>query len=378
MKFYEVFSYIKSKFSDRNLYGKKTPKNKKIAILNFSYSQTNFGAVLLAYAMENTFKKLGYEATNITYNPHGFSMLKTIWFTLPAFYKFTIFKYEFLNTTRPFWNGEKLSQLNKDFDTFVFGSDQIWRYAYFHKFYRSYFGAFADNSKKLISYAASFGKDKWDEAPEDITKEIKKLLERFSAISVREDSGVDICKNIFWLEATHVIDPTLLLDAEDYAPIHKNCKLQLPSKPYLAYALFDTNDEIQKDLEDFAKNFNLLPKYINAVYFSFFGKRKRIYNSPAEWLLYIKNCDFFITDSFHSVAFAIIHKKQFACTMNKSRGNARFESIARQLGLEDRMVTSVKEAKALYNTPIDYDKVYEKLNFARKTAIDFLKIALEK
>lgn len=102
-------------------------------------------------------------------------------------------------------------------DALIVGSDQVWRKRYINEqYYKSYFLDFVDGSDvKKISYAASFGKDEWE--GKDDHEEIAKLLQDFTAVSVRERSGVDVCKNTFKYDnVVHVLDPTMIIGKEFY------------------------------------------------------------------------------------------------------------------------------------------------------------------
>lgn len=126
---------------------------------------------------------------------------------------------EILNISKDLYTKHDLEKFTQreNFDAVIVGSDQVWRKAYINdKYYKSYFLDFVDGKKvKKISYAASFGKDEW-EGKEDV-KDVSKLLQDFTAISVREVSGVDVLKNTFKNEnAVNVLDPTLLMSKEFY------------------------------------------------------------------------------------------------------------------------------------------------------------------
>ena len=100
-------------------------------------------------------------------------------------------------------------------DCFVVGSDQVFRYKYIRRFLDIYTLAFTEFSKKRIALSASFGTDNF-EAGYQKTYEFKKNIKRFDAVSTREISGVDLCKNTFDVNATHIIDPVFLIDKNKY------------------------------------------------------------------------------------------------------------------------------------------------------------------
>ena len=128
---------------------------------------------------------------------------------------FEKFRNKFLKRTKPCYDADDLVQLNAKFDTFVTGSDQVWRFRYVFRSLKEFLLAFAAPHKTLFSYAASLGLDYW-EGTDEATEIVRENLRRFNGISVREESGIDICRDMFGAEAVRVIDPTLLLSAEDY------------------------------------------------------------------------------------------------------------------------------------------------------------------
>jgi len=371
-----VFNFLRTRICARNLFADDADISKRVAVLNLSYGNFNFGAVLLSYATQKLLLRLELTPYILNYNPE----FKNYWRIsrirgMIAGMNFIRFRYSFLNTTRVYWNLESLRGANKDFGTFLFGSDQIWRYAIINGNYGIYFGKFAADSKRLAAYAASFGKDKWDEAPESATKDISRLLKRFSAVSVREESGVKICADSFGVKAEAVLDPTLLLSAEDYAPIIDTAGVKTGFK-YVAKAYLDNSplcaaisDAVAKTFPE--KEINILCRMVGL-----FGKLRPIYRPVADWLALIRDAEFVITDSFHCSVFAILFRKQFVCIATKERGNSRLENLFDKLGIQSRLVYSPSSVSELLKTPIDFDDVFARLDRERVRCIDFLKNSL--
>ena len=108
-----------------------------------------------------------------------------------------------------------------DFDAIVVGSDQIWRPCMFPNIENAYLRFTIDWDIKRISYAASLGVDNWEYSPKQ-TKECRRLIQKFNAISVREKSSIDLLKKYFNVNACHVLDPTLLIEGSQY-PV--DCKI---------------------------------------------------------------------------------------------------------------------------------------------------------
>ena len=259
------------------------------------------------------------------------------------------------------------------FDAVIVGSDQVWRKEYIGNiYYKSYFFDFLDGSEvKKIAYAASFGKNYW-EGKYDI-EDISKLMADFAAVSIREKSGVAICKNSFGFDnAKHVLDPTMLMDKEFYINeiISKYDTSRVSKGGLLTYVL-DEEDE-KKEIIDFVKE-NL--KIDKVTHLKGFNSLNIIYTIP-EWLASFSNADFIVTDSFHGMVFSIIFEKDFVVIGNEGRGMDRFLSLLDLIVLEDRLILNKSQLCKAKLEKIDFLKVKEVLNKERKISEEFLERAL--
>jgi hypothetical protein len=257
----------------------------------------------------------------------------------------------------------------ENFDAVIVGSDQVWRKTYIDdKYYKSYFLDFVDGSKiKKIAYAASFGKDHW-EGKDDI-KEISKLLADFTAVSTREKSGVDICKNSFGFDnAKHVLDPTMLMTKEFYKNeiISKYDTSRVFKGGLLTYVLDEENEK--KEIINFVKE-NL--KIDKVHHLKGFNISKTTYSVP-EWLASFANADFVVTDSFHGMVFSIIFEKDFIVIGNEDRGIDRFISLLSLLDLEDRLILNKSQLTKKKLEKIDFFKENEILDKQRIFSWEFL------
>ena len=331
-----------------------------VGILNFHFAN-NFGAVLVPFAMIKAIEKLGYHAQIINYVPK----------VIPIRRNFVEFRKEFLKLNdKVVLTHDELVEAQRLFDCIVVGSDQVWRL--FNT--STYMLDFAFGEKKLISYAASFGGDKF----EKLTNETAiSLLNRFDAISVRETSGVTICNEQFGLPAMHVLDPTMLLDITKYNPIIEHFKPKLPSKDYIAYSIINKSNtnNLENNLETIKHSFKL---ELKNILHSFNSKEV---NSVGGWLNDIKNAKLVITDSFHATVFSILYKKDFICVVSGSNGTDRIPSLLKMLGINhsDRIVNSLTDVdSSMLDKHIDYDDINEKLQKYRKSSLLFLKNALSK
>ena len=260
---------------------------------------------------------------------------------------------------------------------FIVGSDQVWREAY-SPCITDYFLHFLPKGKKYkkISYAASFGiketdisKDKLALCAED--------LKSFNAISVRERTGVDIVNTISGMNATLVLDPTLLLKAEDYSVLI-DVQDKKSESGIVCYVLDPDNDK-QSIMNDVTSSFGQ-----NTMLLSLYPKDNKGNNdkliSVSKWLSSIANADFMVTDSFHGCVFSVIFKKNFIAIANQDRGVDRFCTLLEGLGLTDRLVFSfdeyLKRKKALF-AEVNYCKVEDNLEALRSSSMLFLRESLK-
>ncbi|MCT7523340.1 polysaccharide pyruvyl transferase family protein [Aliarcobacter cryaerophilus] len=300
--------------------------------------------------------------------------LKIEWKKRKAFHRVFIER-EILKISEDLYTKQDLENFTKKekFDAIIVGSDQVWRKTYINdKYYKSYFLDFVDaNITKKIAYAASFGKDYW-EGKDDID-DISKLLKDFTAISTREKSGIDICKNIFtYSKVKHVLDPTLLMNKEFYKnEIISKYEIKKTLKCGLVTYVLDEEDE-KKEIINFIKD-NLDIDSINHL--KGFNKERVIFSVP-EWLSSFENADFVVTDSFHGMVFSIIFEKDFIVIGNESRGMDRFMSLLNLLGLENRLILKKFELEGCKLEKINFNKVKEILNEERILSEEFLIEAL--
>lgn len=310
-------------------------KKKRIILYTLSLNN-NYGGILQNYALQKILQSMDCSVVTIfsefKQTPlwrYCLSWLKTIclFFTkkrrkfarinrrkiLPFFSSFVA---ENINTERrTHLNLKKLDRLNL-VDVLIVGSDQVWRPKYNYKI-EDMFLKFAEGlSIKRIAYAASFGVDNWEYTPKQ-TRVCSKLAKKFDAISVREESGVKLSKDYLGVDATWVLDPTLLLTKEDYLPICE--EVPVCNEKYIAVYVLDENDVVTTIYEKEASARGLVVK-------KFHADSKSTLTVP-EWLAMFRDASYVVTDSFHGTVFSIIFGKEFKCIYNKDRGSARFDSL---------------------------------------------------
>ena len=255
-------------------------------------------------------------------------------------------------------------------DLYIVGSDQVWNSRIAIR-PLDYFFEFLPSGVRRISYASSFGGKKWDYL--NLTEQITAFLGKFVAISVRETSGKDICRDVFHVASECVLDPTLLL--RDYS------HLTVYSSLYKD-ALFYYRVAYCSEWGDFA---DYLGARLNLNVKIFSGQKRiswlpgmgglnYVYPSIGIWLGAIASSAFVVTDSFHTVVFAILNRKPFLVLPSVEQLMERIISLLEILEITDHYYSSIEEVKKtdawLY--PIDYDAVHLKLNTLRKDSLRFL------
>lgn len=356
---------------------------KKIGILTFQYPENrNFGGILQSYAHMCLIKKFNEDVKLINYYPFELkrnnSFKEKLIITLESRY-FIEFAKKFLNLTRRIDNVDEAKKLNHEITTFIVGSDQVWRTKWLQEKVKHYFFDFVDKNKKKIAYAASFGVDFW-EGDKKLTEEIKTLIKRFDAISVREESGIDICKNTFEIDnVVCVLDPTLMISKEDYQSILDDWKDKSHlNKKYIAHMLLDDNEKLKSESQNIANYLTADINYIKGKYKKILWKNYFAYNKVSQWLTYLKDAELVITDSFHCTVFSLIFHKKFVVVANPKRGIARLETLLGKFGLKDRFFTNIEDVikSGILDKEIDYNEVDKKLEIYRKSSMRFLKKAL--
>ncbi|HHW3984051.1 TPA: polysaccharide pyruvyl transferase family protein [Raoultella planticola] len=375
----------------------------KIAILTLPL-HVNYGGNVQNFALQHTLHKLGHDVVTINCQEDNVSSLRYCLSTLkrliqqPKNSRHFIFtknekRYisqnhkkfidDYINLTIPveFSSLNSFFEKNK-FDAVFVGSDQVWRPKY-TPCIESYFLDFIkDNTViKKISYAASFGSDKWEYNSQQQSN-CKSLIQKFNALSVRESIGTDMCEEYFGVKAQHVLDPTMLLTKEEYIDIFKNENLPNNKGGLFNYTL-DVGDEKSFLIKDIALSLNMkcfttYPERTkkNTVFIRDLNGYR--YPSVQAWLKSFFDADFIITDSFHGTVFSIIFNKPFIALSNQERGAARFISLLKMFNLESRLVTNVQKFdKKIIEDDIDYEVVNERLEKLRSSSLSFIKDALK-
>lgn len=260
----------------------------------------------------------------------------------------------------------------RGYEAYVVGSDQCWRPCY-NQFLSAMFLDFDRRPDiKRIAYAASFGTDQWELTPAQ-TEMAAPLTQKFDLVTVREDSGVGLCKDHLGVEAIHVLDPTMLLTKDDYIRL-----IEQEHEPKSAGTLFNYILDPDEKKSAFIKNvaakydltpFQVLPKCQTETRTKEDVKQRIeacVFPGVTAWLRAFMDAEMTIVDSFHGMVFSILFNKPFWVIGNVQRGMSRFTSLLKVLGLEDRLLDADHLDGADLTKPIDWDVVNAILDERRK------------
>lgn len=364
----------------------------------------NYGAELQAYATQKVLQLIGYDAEIIDYlfykNPRHKKTrmsaptakmtfrkhLQERLFPIIAHWKsrhfreaqnvrtakFEQFHNENTKMSVCYDTLEKLKSAKLDYDILMTGSDQVWNPGIYSSL-APYFLRFGDERIKRVAYASSFGVES---VPKNIKPYYKESLQRYSAIGVREDKAVDLVKTLSGMDATLVLDPTLLLDREQWLTVAKPM-IGLPDQPYvLIYELSDIPyiKQVAKHISE-RTGMPIVRICKNA---SPEDKETEILNiidaGPAEFLYLFDKAGFIVTNSFHGTAFSINFGKKFYTIIPKGKSNNnRQKSILKLMGCEECMLTEGSPMPEITYM----NRVATILNEERQKSIDFLIQAID-
>lgn len=371
----------------------------KIAILTQPLGH-NYGGIMQAYALQKVLSDLGHDVVTIDRRADKINFLKKLLLPFkPIIYKFFLKKVnkpltqeqidyifsemfgfiskeirvsEIINSARAL----KKHYKDHDYDLVIVGSDQVWRPKYSPNIY-NFFGDFLPSGSKIIAYAASFGVDDWEFSGAQ-TRKCRELIKKFNYVTVREKTAVTLCKSNLDVEASLVLDPTLLLTKRNYEKLVLDFNLKGKGKGKVLKYILDNSErknEIINKVSSILKKgcFCSQPKKeLNNIDINQLDD----YQFPPveEWIMSFYDADFVVTDSFHGCVFSIIFNKPFIAIGNHDRGVSRFKSLLSLLGLMDRLVLDKeKDIHEIVSQEINWKSVNSKLSIYRNESYDVLR-----
>ena len=351
--------------------------------------EMNYGGILQNWALQQVLKELGHDPITIDAyerysTPHYlYNCMRVLWArmkgqkrAMPKRYYHSLrkpmtgdFVEKYIKKTRVMWDYKSSVVWRYGLKAIVVGSDQVWRAKYNGSHIEDMYLKFVEGkSLRRVAYAASFGVDEWEYSPEQ-TEVCARLAKQMDAISVREASGIALCRDYLGVEAQCVLDPTLLLKASDYEAIITDDIAQSDEEqPYLAVYCLDITPAKKAFFEKLAEDRGLTVRYFSGGWFAEVTVK--------QWLLMFSKASMVVTDSFHGTAFSILFNKEFYTLGNPQRGNTRILGLLQQLGLEQHLVSDTEPVEPEVNG-INWQDVNSRLDERRRESKDFLAKSLE-
>ena len=382
-------------------------EKKKVGILNVQWVD-NYGAVLLAYALQVSIEKLGYQAEIIDYRPVSNELPKNfIGKIKSSFIKYGI-KGVFIKAWNKFVKRKKAFSVNfssedkkknfevfrtdylkrskvyheitvddkLEYDIYVVGSDVVWKPdRILSKESDIYFLDFTEGLNcRRVAYAASIGTDN-QEILESLKNKYKKMIQKFDCVSMRENASISFMQLLYGKEISWCIDPTLLLCREEYDNIIVQEMENQKCDEYIYVYLFEDNDSAFDMVNSYSRKRNLpvvcqctSPDKIERLQEYSFN------DGPVEFVNRIKNAKLVITDSFHGTVFSIIYQKEFF-TISRGKISVRMQDLLTRLNLMERYVA--EPCREVVNvSEVDYSHVEKIIDKWKKESIDYLNTAL--
>lgn len=287
--------------------------------------------------------------------------------------RFDIFKSQELRISSPIVKDD-LHKIDNEYDVFLCGSDQIWS-VLCEKFDGYFFLDFT--SKPKISYAPSMGTTNIDEKTQDL---IKKWLQNYVAISVRETESSLQLQNLTQRKVSCVCDPTLLHNRDFW---HDFCKdVQAPKNKYLLCYFLSDNLWYFEYAENLSKYLNLqlllIPSKLKYCMHQYVYKKEV---GPKEFVALFKNANFVLTDSYHGSIFSVIFEKNFLYLKrfknnDPNSENIRIDTLFGKLGLNDQIVDE-KKFNCYDIKQINFLEVKNRLNVFISESENFIKHSIK-
>lgn len=367
----------------------------KIGIITF-HRAINYGALFQTYALQQSLKNEGADVEVIDYRSPGIEHDYRLtwglykrkikgwikWFISVPYKirkkrKFRKYESQVLNLSPRHYNKNNISEVESRFDKIVTGSDQVWN-MWISKNETAYFLDFVNDTKKKYSYAVSVGNYKFEEEDTAIA-----LLKDFTVRSLREESDQAYIEELIHDECQINVDPTLLFSGKDWEKeISVNSKMKMPY-------IFLYTVHPQRNLVEYAKCLSEKTGYPiyylhnreNMSLLKLKGVHAMFSCSPEEFLGFIHNAEYVMTNSFHGTVFSILFEKQFLSEVVTIQGfNNRVFNLLHSLGLERRILENNTELNAGIDIDevINWNLVSEKLSDMRKNSLDYIKNLAQK
>lgn len=364
----------------------------RISIITILDNQ-NIGTYLQAYALANVLQERGAEVEYVDYRRKSeslfFSSLEIlkrkgsskIHLFISAAYRFisvgigryklrSFLKKKVRYSRTVYHNFDQLKKRPPMADIYMTGSDQVWNSKYNNGLDASFFLGYAPEGKKRLAYAASIG---MEDFPENEKGEVKQLLNRYDALSVREQKAKEIVSGIGIDRAEVVLDPTLLLDRFKWSQLSEESNFVKTEPFVLVYSVEDSRNHIvEQCARKMADQIHGKVYQLSSGWFrdKIACDRFFAFATPQLFIKLFREADYVVVSSFHGTAFSVNMNKQFV-SVAPQRFSSRMRSFLELMGLENRIITD-ENSDILSMESIDYDSVNEKIEQMRIHSFAFI------
>lgn len=359
----------------------------------------NYGSVFQAYALQQVCENLGYRAEIIDYNfpnvQHSNNKYAVVEDTLPTEPKWIkllfakdllqqhkgiarfVAKYQHLSQ-QTYNSPEELRVAPPHYDVYITGSDQLWSPRHCNGD-PAFMLHFAPNEALKISYAASIGAK---DLPEELRPIYNELLGRYRHIGVRENSGVEVIDRVVGKQAVTVLDPTLLLNRDEWNKI-ASPKRQVKKKYILCYFLnysfnaFPYVDDLAEYMQQ-QTGYEIVrvarpPHKLKCKHTHY-----RVGASPEEFLALVRDAEMILTTSFHGTAFAVNYGKPvFTVVQDRNAGDSRQVSLMSNLGLDAQILSTTESFPSKDRFFYNVEQEQSRLEQLRQNSKQYLINALQ-
>ena len=364
--------------------GKSKPE---IGIVTTWQLPDNYGSVLQCYALQEVLRQLGANPFLIKYNRSKAKKISHWLFVLVTFQLrriiisiiaritnrkvisdrgFDKFSEIHIKSTEIIYSIAALKNNSPAADYYICGSDNIWL-----DYDKGCFLEWGDIHIPRIAYAPSFGRDN---ISKDYKDKLSRALKRFTVVTVREESGAEICRQAGRKDAFAVPDPTLLLTQQDYCQLYSDTNENKDniSEKYLLFYLLSEETQIDFDaIISFSKQrrLKIICVQSNGNYRKMNEEFVTIYPTLPEWLSLIANAEYILTNSFHGTVFSVIFNKRFGFypqtpRIDNANPSIRMDEFLHKLKLTERIITTDLQ---ILDNPIDYQHINAMLNTQRES-----------
>ncbi len=342
---------------------------KKVALLTFHHS-LNYGAICQTYATYKALESIGYQVQIIDLRiKEHYSLIQNA-IGLLRILRFAKFRHTYYpQLTCRYKSIQDLQANPPKADIYLVGSDQTWNPLITNSLSEAFWLNFGTAKTKRIGFSVSFGQDYWPIKDTLQTSIYKKLAQRFSQISVREEQGIKLCHDLFGINPIQTLDPTLLMNN------FEEITGRINPGHYIASYKFISTSNYYECLKELGVLYNKPIKLLGRLK-PIRGFKYHYPQSISKWIIGIAAAEMVLTDSFHGVAISIIYHRNFIAFVGDTKRIGRIQNLLKQLGLEDRLYTettiNITKVKQLLDKPIDYTSVEKRLNILRNKSFDFL------